>query len=247
MSTTPAAAAAAPPAQKEKKKNAKSKAASSSSAQKAAPAGLVPRDLPSVLKSRFFVIPSFDIYGGLPFPVHYCYNLFYCLGKAGLFDLGPPMAGLEQNVLQRWRKHFIQEERMVELSCSIVTPYKVLKSSGHVDKFSDLLIYDRVANEPYRADHLLEDFVEKTLAERTDLTEEQKKELESIRIHAEAMSPEEIKAVIEKWKILSPAGNKLDDPVPFNMMFQTKIGPTGKDEAFVSASRVFSLASRTLL
>ena len=125
------------------------------------------------------------------------------------------------------------EERMVELSCSIVTPFKVLKSSGHVDKFSDLLIYDRIANEPYRADHLVEDFVDKTLAERTDLTDEQKKDLDEIKIHADSMSPEQIKEVIARWNILSPAGNKLDDPVPFNMMFQTKIGPTGKDEAFV--------------
>ena len=148
------------------------------------------------------------------------------------------MAGLEQNVLQRWRKHFIQEERMVELSCSIVTPYKVLKSSGHVDKFSDLLIYDPVANVPYRADHLLEDFVDKTLSERKDLTPEQIADLESIRIHAEAMTPAEIKTVIERWNILSPAGNKLDDPMPFNMMFQTKIGPTGKDDAFASCTRL---------
>ena len=194
---------------------------------------LVPRDLPSVLKSRFFVIPSFDIYGGLTCFVLVDFYLFHLIGKAGFFDLGPPMAGLEQNVLQRWRKHFIQEERMVEISCSIITPYRVLKSSGHVDKFSDLLVYDPVANEPYRADHLLEDWIEKQMQENTKLTAEQKAELEDIKIHADALSAEQTKAIIDKWGILSPAGNKLNDPVPFNMMFQTKIGPTGKDEAFV--------------
>jgi glycyl-tRNA synthetase len=33
---------------------------------------------------------------------------------------------------------------MLEVSCSCITPEVVLKTSGHVDKFTDLLVVDKV-------------------------------------------------------------------------------------------------------
>lgn len=46
-----------------------------------------------------FVIPSFEIHGGVK----------------GLFDLGPPGCGLKGNIIDTWRKHFILEENMLEV------------------------------------------------------------------------------------------------------------------------------------
>ncbi|KAH7816974.1 putative glycyl-tRNA synthetase [Monocercomonoides exilis] len=192
----------------------KGKKSSSASSQ---PQAVPPRDLSAVMKSRFFVVPSFEIYGG----------------KAGLFDLGPPMATFEQNILQAWRRHFIHAERMLEISCTNVTPYKVLKTSGHVDKFQDIMVLDPVTGEAHRADHLLEHFADKELASNPDMPAEMKAELLQLKIQAESMTEEQIQESIEKFKILSPAGNKLDKPHPFNLMFETKIGPTGKDPAFL--------------
>jgi glycyl-tRNA synthetase len=36
----------------------------------------------------------------------------------------------------------------------------VLKTSGHVDKFTDLMVKDTVTGECHRADKLLEDFID---------------------------------------------------------------------------------------
>jgi glycyl-tRNA synthetase len=33
---------------------------------------------------------------------------------------------------------------MLEVSCTCITPEVVLKASGHVDKFADLLVLDKV-------------------------------------------------------------------------------------------------------
>ena len=39
-------------------------------------------------------------------------------------------------------KSFVLEEGMLEVECTNMTPEKVLKTSGHVDKFSDLMVKD---------------------------------------------------------------------------------------------------------
>lgn len=44
---------------------------------------------------------------------------------------------------------------MLEVECPSVTPEPVLKASGHVDRFNDLMVKDVKTNECFRADHLL--------------------------------------------------------------------------------------------
>ncbi|CAI4830640.1 ALH_1b_G0056470.mRNA.1.CDS.1 [Saccharomyces cerevisiae] len=77
--------------------------------------------LESTLRRRFFYTPSFEIYGGV----------------SGLFDLGPPGCQLQNNLIRLWREHFIMEENMLQVDGPMLTPYDVLKTSGHVDKFTD--------------------------------------------------------------------------------------------------------------
>jgi hypothetical protein len=74
--------------------------------------------LDSLLKRRLFYTPSFEIYGG----------------ERGLYDYGPPGCALQTNVVNLWRKHFVLEEDMLEVDCTMLTPEAVLKTSGHVDK-----------------------------------------------------------------------------------------------------------------
>jgi hypothetical protein len=74
--------------------------------------------LDSLLKRRLFYTPSFEIYGG----------------EKGLYDYGPPGCALQANVVNLWRKHFVLEEDMLEVDCTMLTPEAVLKTSGHVDK-----------------------------------------------------------------------------------------------------------------
>ena len=48
---------------------------------------------------------------------------------------------------------------MCEVRCSMLTPYKVLESSGHTAKFSDFMVSDSVTKQLYRADQLIETLV----------------------------------------------------------------------------------------
>ncbi|KAH3902948.1 probable glycine--tRNA ligase [Saccharomycodes ludwigii] len=103
--------------------------------------------LESVLKRRFFYAPAFELYGGV----------------SGLYDYGPPGCAFQANVVDTWRKHFILEEDMLEVDCTMLTPYEVLKTSGHVDKFSDWMCKDPKTGEIFRADHLVEEVLESRL------------------------------------------------------------------------------------
>ncbi|CCC71765.1 hypothetical protein NCAS_0I00970 [Naumovozyma castellii] len=103
--------------------------------------------LESVLRGRFFYAPAFELYGGV----------------SGLYDYGPPGCAFQANIVDVWRKHFILEEDMLEVDCTMLTPYEVLKTSGHVDKFSDWMCRDLKTGEIFRADHLVEEVLEARL------------------------------------------------------------------------------------
>lgn len=48
-------------------------------------------------------------------------------GVSGLYDFGPMGCALKNNILQVWRQHFIQEEQILEIDCTMLTPEPVLK------------------------------------------------------------------------------------------------------------------------
>jgi glycyl-tRNA synthetase len=62
---------------------------------------------------------------------------------------------------------------MLEINSTCLTPEPVLKASGHVDKFADLLITDVVTRQGYRADKLVSEFLETRLAKEKLTPEEQ--------------------------------------------------------------------------
>ncbi|KAG9295467.1 hypothetical protein G9A89_013496 [Geosiphon pyriformis] len=103
--------------------------------------------LEEVLKKRFFYAPAFQAYGGV----------------AGLYDYGPPGCALQASIIETWRRHFVLEEDMLEVDCTIMTPAEVLKTSGHVDKFADWMVKDPKSGEIFRADHLIETVLESRL------------------------------------------------------------------------------------
>lgn len=100
-----------------------------------------------ILRRRLFYTPSFEIYGGV----------------SGLYDYGPPGCALQANIIDIWRKHFVLEEDMLEVDCTMLTPYEVLKTSGHVDRFSDFMCKDPKTGAHHRADHLVEKVLEARL------------------------------------------------------------------------------------
>ncbi|CAI0447952.1 unnamed protein product [Linum tenue] len=166
----------------------------------------------NTLERRLFYIPSFKIYGGV----------------AGLYDYGPPGCAVKSNVLSFWRQHFVLEENMLEVDCPCVTPEEVLKASGHVDKFTDLMVKDEKTGDCHRADHLLKDFCNEKLQKDLTITAEKSQELKHVLAMLDDFSSEELGAKIKEYGITAPdTKNPLSDPYPFNLMFQTSIGPSG--------------------
>ncbi|QIW98357.1 hypothetical protein AMS68_003875 [Peltaster fructicola] len=200
----------------------------------------------SLMKRKGFYWQSFEPHG----PVK------------GLFDYGHPLATLEAEVLNVWRDHFVRSERMQELKCSMITPYNVFKASGHVDKFADFMCKDPKTGEILRADHLIKDVIEGRLKsdreargekveETVDdpkkkkkvskvaktaikLDDEVRKEYEFLLATLDDYTGEDMGKLIKKHDIRSPiTGNEVEDPVSVNLMFQTQIGATGKEPAFL--------------
>ncbi|TBU12952.1 glycine--tRNA ligase [Hamiltosporidium tvaerminnensis] len=161
-----------------------------------------------LLKKNFFISPSAHIYGGV----------------SGLYDYGPYGCPLKNNFINFWRKFFIIEEMMYELDTTILTPYEVLKASGHVDKFCDLLVFDKVTGEFYRADHLLKQEFSKM--EETD-------QIKRIIDNLDCLNIKECDGIIKAYEIKSPNNNELGNTTYFNLMFSTFIGPKTQNMAFL--------------
>ncbi|KAL3077353.1 hypothetical protein niasHS_013342 [Heterodera schachtii] len=173
--------------------------------------------LEDLLKRRFFFDQSFAIYGGV----------------SGLYDYGPMGCALKANMIQAWRTHFVLEEGMLEVECTSLTPEYVLKASGHVDRFIDWMVKDKQTGACFRADHLVKNQAE-TLIRDKKTDEKTKSELMNVLVMLDGMSCDDLHEVIKKFNFKSPlTGGDLSEPVSFNLMFPTEIGPTCDQRAFL--------------
>merc|ERR1712137_894886 len=169
----------------------------------------VDRDgLEGLLTRRFFFCPSFSIYGG----------------AKGFYDFGPPGCAVKSNFIAHWRQFFVLEESMLEVDTATITPEAVLKQSGHVERFNDLMVKDLNTGKYYRADHILEDHMT-VLLQGKNLTEEQQNTYRTVMNGADGMSPEELTEQLRKYDIKAPeTGNPISDAFPSNLMFSTHVG-----------------------
>ncbi|XP_040287241.1 glycine--tRNA ligase [Bufo bufo] len=163
------------------------------------------------LKRRFFYDQAFAIYGGV----------------SGLYDFGPVGCALKNNIIQAWRQHFIQEEQILEIDCTMLTPESVLRTSGHVDKFADFMVKDVKNGECFRADHLLKAHLQKLMSDKK-CPPEKKAEMENVLTQMDNYGQQDLADLFVKYNVKSPiTQNDLSPPVSFNLMFQTSIGPGG--------------------
>lgn len=127
---------------------------------------------------------------------------------------------------------------MFQVDCPILTPEIVLRASGHVDKFADLMVRDSKTNEAFRVDHLLQQEIEKILNKKKGTKKSSPEALEIKAIvekitNAQTNDPAEIDAIIAKYEIKSPLGNSLTNASSFNLMFQTRIGSGEQNKVFL--------------
>ncbi len=97
----------------------------------------------SLCKSRGYIYPGSEIYGGL----------------ANTWDYGPLGVELKNNVKKAWMKKFIQESKYnVGLDAAILMNPETWVASGHVGGFSDPLIDCKECKTRHRADKLIEEW-----------------------------------------------------------------------------------------
>ena len=153
----------------------------------------------ALAKSRGFVYPGSEIYGGL----------------ANTWDYGPLGVELKNNVKRAWWRKFIMENPYnVGVDCAILMNPQTWVASGHLGGFSDPLMDCRECHERFRADKVIEDYAA-----------EHGIELEG---SVDAWSQEQMKAFIEEHQIPCPTCGKhnFTDIRQFNLMFKTFQGVT---------------------
>ena len=153
----------------------------------------------ALAKSRGFVYPGSEIYGGL----------------ANTWDYGNLGVELKNNVKRAWWQKFIQENPYnVGVDCAILMNPQTWVASGHLGGFSDPLMDCRECHERFRADKQIEDFCEEkgiALSESVD-----------------GWSQEKMKAFVEEHEIPCSSCGKhnFTDIRQFNLMFKTFQGVT---------------------
>ena len=136
-------------------------------------------------------------------------------------------------MIDAWRKHFILNENMLEMECTCLTPESVLKTSGHVDRFTDLMVKDVESGECFRADKLLEDAIDALIEANPTMPSEEQEDHLRIQRQADAFTPTEIDELLIKYNCKGPSGNPYSPSFPFNLMFKTSIGPEGTSVGFL--------------
>ena len=155
--------------------------------------------LVNLCKTRGYIFPGSEIYGGL----------------ANTWDYGPLGVELKNNVKKAWWQRFVQENKHnVGLDAAILMNPQTWVASGHLAGFSDPLMDCKECHERFRADKLIEDWVQEnnyTLEKGID-----------------AFTHEEMKAFVEEHNIPCPTCGKhnFTDIRQFNLMFKTFQGVT---------------------
>ena len=189
-------------------------------------------------KEYGFVFPSSEIYDGL----------------SAAYDYGQMGVELKNNIKQYWWAAMVRlNENIVGLDASIFMHPTTWKASGHIDAFNDPLIDNKDSKKRYRADVLIEDYVEKQAQKiekeiakaqkrfGDDFNESQFRATNPNVLRSQAkideinqrfktsMSQEnlaDVKALIEELGIADPeTGSKNWTEVrQFNLMFKTELG-----------------------
>ena len=189
-------------------------------------------------KEYGFIFQSSEIYDGL----------------SAVYDYGQNGVLLKNNIKNYWWKSMINmNDNIVGLDSAIFSHPTTWKASGHLDAFNDPLIDNKDSKKRYRADNLIEDFIEKIqsklnkevsknekrIGEKFDLniflsTNERAKKYNSqindlkLRLN-KALNDDnltELKQIILDNNILCPTSGSSNwtDVKQFNLMFNTKFG-----------------------
>jgi glycyl-tRNA synthetase len=193
-------------------------------------------------KEYGFIFPSSEIYDGL----------------SAVYDYGQNGAELKNNIKEYWWKFMTMlHDNIVGIDSAIFMHPTIWKASGHVDAFNDPMIDNKDSKKRYRADQLVEGYIEK-LEEKIEkevekaakrfenfdramfvstnprVVENQKKIDEANARMKDAMNSGDMaamKQLIDDLEITDPiSGTKNWTEVrQFNLMFSTEMGSLAED------------------
>lgn len=198
----------------------------------------------SLCKRRGFIFQAGELYGGLN----------------GCWDYGPLGAELKRNLKDYWWRKTVQErDDVLGMDGSILTMQQVLKSSGHLDGFSDPMSDCLLSKARLRADQVPEQdgtavWYSGAKLESADWSIEREfavliapdkdpaaAKKVARQFYAQFMpdkkvSPKELELIESKQEELKGTtrfnpenGSLLTEPKDFNLMFQTKMGASADD------------------
>lgn len=189
-------------------------------------------------KEYGFIFPSSEIYDGL----------------SAVYDYGQIGVELKNNIKQYWWDSMTKlNENIVGIDAAIFMHPRTWEASGHVSAFNDPLIDNKDSKKRYRADVLIEEYLEKIEGKIQkeidkakekfgDAFDEQKFRQTNPRVMAnqvkidetksrfikalEAGNLAEVKKIIEDSEIVCPVSGTKNwtDVRQFNLMFSTQLG-----------------------
>jgi glycyl-tRNA synthetase len=194
-------------------------------------------------KEYGFIFQSSEIYDGL----------------GAVYDYGPFGVELKNNIRKYWWDSMVLlNENIVGIDSAIFMHPEIWKASGHVGAFNDPLIDNKDSKKRYRADVLIEEYLQK-------ISEKIEKEVEKARIRfgddfndkmfretnarvvknnelyiqvhnrfvnaLEEDNLEELRKIIEDCEIADPVSGSRNwtEVRQFNLMFETKLGSVSED------------------
>jgi len=194
-------------------------------------------------KEYGFVFPSSEIYDGL----------------SAVYDYGQSGVELKNNIRRYWWDSMVLlHDNIVGLDSAIFMHPEVWKASGHVDAFKDPLIDNKDSKKRYRADVLIEDYLQK-IEDKIDkeIDKASKRfgesfdegkfretnprvlanldKLENIKKRfitaLESDDLKEVKQIIVDCEIADPVSGTKNwtDVRQFNLMFDTKLGSVSEE------------------
>ena len=136
-------------------------------------------------------------------------------GAQGLYDYGPLGTALKRRLEDAWTAWFVglsHDYHLIEPA--ELLPEAVVRASGHLENFTDPEVTCESCHASFRADTVLE----KARPEGVD-----------------GLSPTQIGEIVRDLQVRCPAcgSNALSVPRPFNLMFATEFGVTGKERAYL--------------
>jgi glycyl-tRNA synthetase len=184
-------------------------------------------------------------------------------GMSAVYDYGQNGVELKNNIRQYWWKSMVQHhENIVGLDSAIFMHPTIWKASGHVDAFNDPLIDNKDSKKRYRADVLVEDYIqkienkiekevekaaarfgetfnEKLFRETNPRVVENIEKIDTIKTRfygaLENNDLGDVKLLIEELKIVCPVSGTCNwtDVRQFNLMFSTQMGSVSQDAGTV--------------